>query len=223
MSKNDQLVAAEETRSCPVAELRVAGADQGTAIEGYAAVFNRDSEPLGGFVERIQPGAFRRTLAEGADVRALIDHDPSRIIGRRKAGTLEVREDPHGLKVSIKPPDTTAGRDLVASIRRGDVDQMSFGFRAVRDEWEERSDGMTQRTLVDVDLFDISAVTFPAYPDTEIAVRSLERWRDRETELRRRIDMARDYLKTTNSGETEHGRHRDHDRGAARAAGRAAR
>lgn len=204
-------------------ELRIDGTAQSTTIEGYAAVFNSESEPLdifgGVFVERIAPGAFKRSLSDGADVRALVDHDPSRIIGRRKAGTLEVREDPRGLKVSIKPPDTSAGRDLVASIRRGDVDQMSFGFRTIKDQWEEKEDGTTERTLLDVDLLDVSAVTFPAYADTTIAVRSMQRWQDRGEKVREKIKMAGQYVVDIFRG-TQHGR--DHDSGgSAESAGRA--
>jgi HK97 family phage prohead protease len=124
--------------------------------------------------EKIAPGAFSRTLAEKADVRALVDHDPSKIIGRTKSRTLKLDENSKGLKVEIKPADTQAGRDILKSVERGDVDQMSFGFRTVKDEWEDHKDGTATRTLVDVDLFDVSPVTFPAYADTTIAARSLE-------------------------------------------------
>lgn len=143
-------------------------------LEGHAAVFNEDSQNLGGFIERIEPGAFARTIEEGADVRALVDHDPSKILGRTGAGTLEVSEDEVGLRVRITPPDTTAGRDITESIRRGDVSQMSFGFVTRKDAWEIVEDGPDIRTLHDVDLMDVSPVTFPAYPDTEVAVRSHE-------------------------------------------------
>ena len=161
-------------------QLQIRGSDQGTTIEGYAAVFNSLSEDLGGFREIISPGAFKRSLKAGADVRALVDHDPAKILGRNKAGTLSLREDDHGLHVRIKPPDTTAGRDTVESLRRGDVDQMSFAFSVVSDEWNT-DDGQEVRTINDVDLHDVSIVTYAAYPDTSVAVRSLEQARSDNT------------------------------------------
>ncbi len=157
-------------------QLEIRGSDQGTTIEGYAAVFDNLSEDLGGVREIIASGSFKRTLKAGADVRALVDHDPSKILGRNKAGTLTLREDDHGLKVRIKPPDTTAGRDIVESMRRGDVDQMSFAFSVVADSWQN-IDGEEVRTITDVDLHDVSIVTYPAYPDTAVAVRSLDKAR----------------------------------------------
>src|SRR5438128_11032112 len=99
-----------ETRALSGIELRVdAGAPP--KLVGYAAVFNSKSLDLGGFIEIVRPGAFKRTLAAGADVRALVNHDPNLIIGRNKAGTLDVAEDDRGLKVTITPLDTQAGRD----------------------------------------------------------------------------------------------------------------
>lgn len=154
-------------------ELRAAEG-QASVLAGYAAVFDSDSEDLGGFVERIKPGAFASSL--GGDVRALFNHDSNIILGRTKAKTLTLREDQHGLYVEIIPPDTQAGRDLVESVRRGDVDQMSFGFRTIKDDWEETKPGSWLRTLIEVDVFDVSPVVFPAYRNTEIAVRSLDAW-----------------------------------------------
>jgi uncharacterized protein len=141
---------------------------QSPVISGYAAVFNRPSEDLGGFVELIQPGAFAETL-QSDDVRALWQHDPAIVLGRTKNGTLRLEEDAVGLRIDIDVPDTQAGRDAVASIRRGDVDQMSFGFRVIEDAWEQGAP--VRRTLVKVELFDVSPVTFPAYPQTSVSVR----------------------------------------------------
>ena len=166
---------AVEKRAFPC-KLEIRGSDQGTTIEGYAAVFDTLSEDLGGFREIITKGAFKRTLKAGADVRALVDHDPSKILGRNKSGTLSLAEDDHGLRVKIKPPDTTAGRDTVESMRRGDLDQMSFAFSVVSDRWET-IDGEEVRTISDVDLHDVSVVAFPAYADTTVAVRSLDKAR----------------------------------------------
>lgn len=157
-----------------VKEIRVEGAANGKPkISGYAAVFNSRSEDLGGFVEVIKPGAFSRTLADGADVRALVGHDSNQVIGRNKAGTLDVFEDEHGLRVEIDPPDTSVGRDIVESVRRGDIDSMSFGFIVETDSWNTE-EGQEVRTLEDVELLEVSVVAWPAYQDTEVAVRSLE-------------------------------------------------
>ena len=164
-------------------ELRAEG-NGPPSIVGYAAVFGRMSENLGGFREVIKKGAFKRSIREGADVRALVDHDPSKILGRTTSGTLKLKEDEAGLLATITPPDTSVGRDIVESIRRGDVSQMSFAFATVKDQWEFDQDGPDTRTLIDVDLFDVSAVTYPAYPDTSIAVRSRDVWLADETPRR---------------------------------------
>lgn len=160
----------KETRA--IKEIRVEGAASGKPkITGYAAVFNSRSEDLGGFVEIIEPGAFSGSL-ESADVRALVGHDATQVIGRNKSGTLNVFEDDHGLRVEIDPPNTSAGRDIVESVRRGDIDSMSFGFIATNDRWEY-DDGQEVRYLEQVELLEVSVVAWPAYQSTEVAVRSL--------------------------------------------------
>ena len=166
-----------ETRYIEECEIRADG-DEMATIVGYAARFNKMSQDLGGFTEKIAKGAFKRSLGAGDDVRALVDHKPEMIVGRRSAGTLDVIEDTRGLKVTITPPDTTVGRDLVENIRLGNINQMSFAFRAVEEEWQHTSDKKPDvRTLKDVDLVDVSAVTYPAYLDTALAVRSWEAWK----------------------------------------------
>ncbi len=143
-------------------------------LSGYAAVFNSLSEDLGGFREFIRKGAFSQSLSRGDDIRALVGHDTTLIIGRRSAKTLEVKEDDKGLAVEIAVPDTTAGRDLVVSVKRGDLTGMSFGFATVKDEWTRQTkDGDTvyRRELLVVDLFEVSAVAFPAYADTSVEAR----------------------------------------------------
>lgn len=142
-------------------------------IRGYAAMFNQLSQPLlFGMRERIRPGAFRATIANGADVRALFNHDPSQILGRNKAGTLKLEEDNIGLRYVIDPPNTTVGRDVVENIRRGDVTQSSFGFRSVDEEYKKEN-GQWVRELVSVELFDVSPVTYPAYTGTSVGVRCI--------------------------------------------------
>lgn len=165
-----------ERRFCPATELRaVTNADDDSFyFEGYAAVFDSLSQDLGGFREKIKPGAFDESLKRKDDVRALWNHDPNFVLGRTKAGTLKLEEDKHGLMVRIYPPETQWARDLHASVRRGDVSQMSFGFFVNEngDEWKETAKGII-RTLHSVSLFDVSPVTFPAYPMTAVQARSL--------------------------------------------------
>lgn len=164
-----------ETRTvAAVMELRdIEG--KGRRLVGHAAVFDSPSELIGGmFREYVKPGAFAETL--GADVRALINHNPSLILGRNKAGTLALREDAKGLAIEVDLPDTTYARDLAVSIQRGDVTQMSFAFETLDDTWR-MEDGVPTRDLVKVRLSDVSAVTYPAYPDTAVAVRSCEKWK----------------------------------------------
>lgn len=146
-------------------------------IAGYAAVFGKRSEDLGGFREEIQAGAFSNSLKRKDDVRALVEHDPARIIGRSTSGTLQLEEDKQGLRVEIDPPKNTQGADVMESIRRGDLDAMSFAFRvpAGGDSWDEDPDGTPVRTVQAADLRDVSVVAYPAYVDTEVALRSLGR------------------------------------------------
>lgn len=168
-----------EVRGFELDELRVVdpdgdeGVDQVRRIEGHAAVFNQLSEDLGGFRERIEPGAFAKTIQE-ADVRALFNHNANYVLGRNRAGTLRLDEDRHGLWFSVDVPETSFGKDLVESVRRGDVNQCSFGFQTVKDDWEADDAGGSGvvRTLKEVKLFDVSVVTFPAYAQTSAAVRA---------------------------------------------------
>lgn len=162
-----------EMRLTPSAfEVRTAGT--GFQIEGYAAKFNTRSQDLGGFIETISPGASADSLAAGVDTRALFNHDPNMILGRRGAQTLRVSEDSTGIPYQIDMPDTTYARDLMVSMERGDVNQSSFGFRTVSDDWQADS-GTLLRTLVAIELLDVSPVTYPAYLDTSsgVAARSL--------------------------------------------------
>jgi hypothetical protein len=158
-----------ERRCLPTSglELRV-GENDAPKIVGYAAVFDTWADIGGWFRESIRPGAFAKTLKE-SDVRALMNHDENFVLGRNRSGTLRLKEDKKGLAVEIDPVDSTWSNDLMKSMKRGDVDQMSFGFvvNKAEDNYEEDT-----RVLVDVTLFDVSVVTFPAYPTTSAEVRS---------------------------------------------------
>jgi len=164
-----------ERRAFSTLELRTAAPEvEGEShhhIVGHAAVFNSLSEMLWGFRETIAPGAFSDAI-EKSDVRALLNHEPNFVLGRKKTGTLKLWEDERGLAIDIDPPETQWANDLLVSIGRGDIDQMSFGFTVGEDRWEE-VDGETRRTILRVDeLFDVSPVTFPAYPETDAALRA---------------------------------------------------
>lgn len=140
-------------------------------IRGHAALFGVLSEPLEwGFRERIAPGAFAD--AGTADVRALWNHSDMHVIGRTKAGTLRLSVDARGLSYEADVPETSWARDLLISIGRKDVDQSSFRFRTLQDSWTEER-GEQIRTLERVALYDVSPVTFPAYPQTDAQARSL--------------------------------------------------
>jgi len=159
-----------------VGSLRVAPKDSGTrTLTGYAAVFDTPSVDMGGWHEMVAPGAFADSLAAGDDVRALYNHDPNIILGRTKSGTLRLQEDSTGLRVEIDLPDTEQARGIAASVERGDVDQMSFGFRTLKDKWWIDAKDQVVRTLEQVKLYDVSPVVYPAYPDTSISVRG-EAW-----------------------------------------------
>jgi uncharacterized protein len=160
-----------ERRNIELVELRVIDEkDQKPKIRGYAAVFNNLSENLGGFREKIDPGAFKKSI-ESDDIRALRNHNPDYVLGRNKAGTLTLSEDDKGLSIEIDPPDTTYARDLQESIKRGDISQMSFGFVTIKDDWQHEKGKDSIRTLQEVRLFDVSPVTYPAYPQTSVKVR----------------------------------------------------
>jgi len=156
-------------------ELRADGGKR--TIVGYAAVFNSETDIGGYFREVIAPGAFDQTLRQD-DIRALFDHDSGRLLGRKSAGTLRLTEDSKGLRVEIDLPDTSDGRDVATLVERGDLDGMSFGFIVRKEQWDETIDP-PRRTIQAVDLREVSAVTFPAYADTSIALRGLDEAKSR--------------------------------------------
>lgn len=161
-----------ERRFLVSSELRAESQGDEMSLVGYASVFNSKSEDLGGFRETVLPGAFARSIRQGADVKALVNHDPSMIVGRTKNGTLKLEEDARGLKFNVKLPPTQVGRDLFQLVKRGDMDQCSFAFTAKDQSWEDERDGngdlYASRKLMDVDLMDVSMVTYPAYTDTVV-------------------------------------------------------
>ncbi len=158
------------------AELRADSQGDELSLIGYASVYNSESEDLGGFREKVMPGAFSRSIREGADVKCLMNHDPSLVLGRVKNGTLKLEEDAHGLRFRCMLPPTQTGRDLYALVKRGDIDSCSFAFIPKDQSWEdvrsENGDLYASRKLMDVDLLDVSAVTNPAYPSTSLSARS---------------------------------------------------
>ena len=168
-------------------------------IEGYFSVFNSDYELWPGATESIAPGAFANTL--GKDVRALIDHETRLVLGRNKAGTLELREDSHGLwgRIRVNQADGDA-MNLYQRVKRGDVDQCSFGFYILDEETEYREDGTVHWTIREVELLEVSVVTFPAYTETSVSARK----RDYEKIKTRRINEWRGRANARLKGE-KHG------------------
>ena len=158
-----------ETRRVAFSNMEVRASEDGTKLVGYAAVFDSPSEPLP-FTEFVRRGAFTKTLNDGADVRLLIDHEGVPL-ARTKSGTLVLTEDDRGLLVEsdLDPSNPDAAR-LISALRRGDISQMSFAFRTVKDNW---SDDRRTRELREVQLFDVSVVTFPAYESTVAELRAL--------------------------------------------------
>lgn len=175
VGKNRTVEAEIEVRHLDVGtiEVRADGVgEQMPRLVGYAAKFNQETD-LGYMREIIDPGAFASAIRSD-DVRALIDHDSALVLGRNRSGTLMLSEDAVGLRVEITPPKTTYAADLIESVRRGDISGMSFGFRAKRRSYADLDTDKPLRRLQDVQLFEVSVVTFPAYQNTEIALRDLK-------------------------------------------------
>lgn len=188
----------KEIRMLPLQELRVSD-ETNSEIVGHAAVFDSWSETLGGlfpFKEIVRKGAFKDSITKD-DIRALFNHDPNYVLGRNKANTLELEEDEIGLRVRITPPNTTWAKDLVESIRRGDISQMSIGFIVEEDTWGTK-DGLDIREIKKVQLFDVSPVTFPAYQETDVGVRALEEYKDYKNGLDKQEALKLQLLKFKN-------------------------
>jgi HK97 family phage prohead protease len=185
------------------AELR--SGPKGKFLVGYAAKYGVRSEILtdadveGPFVETIARGAFDRTVRESRDIKALFNHDSSKVLGSTRAGTLSLASDAVGLRFFCQIPDTSWGADARETIGRGDATGCSFRFYVVKDRVEERGAGPMLRTLLDVDIDEISVgVTFPAYPAAEVAVRS--KGTAGATTERPRLDAAKRKLRLLDLG-----------------------
>lgn len=176
-----------ERRNFSNQELRFHEEGEKQYIVGHAAVFNVESRDLGGFTEVLEEGAFDNVLED--DVRALFNHDRNMVLARTKSGTLSLAQTDRGLEYRFEAPDTTAGKDLKISLKRGDIDESSFGFsvREDGDKWERR-EGKVIRTIKKGGierLYDVSPVTFAAYPKTDVAQRSLEEFISKESQEER--------------------------------------
>ena len=162
-------------------QIEIKGSADAPSLVGCAIPYEVRSKPVLWFQEVIARGAASRALKQQQDVRALINHDPTLVLGRTKSGTLKLTEDDKGVHFEIQPPATSYARDLVESVRRGDIGGASFRFRVPPggEEWEGARVGLMEtRRVKDMDLADISIVTFPSYPETHIAMRSWENWKE---------------------------------------------
>jgi HK97 family phage prohead protease len=165
---------------------RAEGSQDDIYIEGYFAVFNRETELWPGAFEEIAPEAFNETL--GNDIRALTNHETRLVLGRNKANTLELKVDSHGLwgRVKINPKDSDAV-NTYERVKRGDVDQCSFGFNILEELTDWRDDGTVKWFIKKIDLHEVSVCTFPAYEDTGVQARKAEvsQYKQRQLELRK--------------------------------------
>lgn len=159
-----------------IGKIETRDSEEELIIEGYFSVFDTIYEMFPGFTETVAPGAFTETLKNNDDVRALIDHDTRLVLGRNAAGTLELREDNHGLwgKITVNPKDSEAV-NLYERVKRGDVSQCSFGFEITDHETEYHDDDSIHRTIKGVKLYEVSVCTFPAYTETSVVARSQQK------------------------------------------------
>jgi len=185
----------KQTRSLQTElKTRVEPDAQDMYIEGYFAVFGRETELWPGAYEEIAPGAFDETLNN--DIRALINHDTTLVLGRTKAGTLELKTDSYGLwgRVKINPNDSDAV-NLYERVKRGDVDQCSFGFNITSEETDWRDDGTVKWTITGIDLHEVSVCTFPAYEETGVQARKAEVEQHRQRLLEAKKNKLRERMR----------------------------
>ena len=180
MSRNGK-----QTRSLKT-ELKTRAEGEEMTIEGYFVVFNTLTELWRGAFEEISPNSLDKTLSN--DIRALINHDTTLVLGRNKAKTLELKTDSRGLWGSIKiNPNDSDAVNLYERVRRGDVDQCSFGFNVVSEETEWRDDGTVKWTITEIDLYEVSVTTFPQYEETGVQAREkeVEQHKEKQLEVRK--------------------------------------
>lgn len=172
-----KMIPMTEKRELPQSTIELREGDDGQrTITGYAIKWEMKSHPMGywtRFKEQFKKGAFTESLTK-EDQRALWSHDTSKVLGRTKNGTLRLYEDDIGLRFELDLPNTTLGNDAHETIKRGDVDGVSFGFRMRKQEWDESDPDNIVRTISQADLFEISPVGFPAYPDSHVSARSAD-------------------------------------------------
>ena len=165
-------------------ETRVDSTDDGKdVVVGYASVYDSRSNNLGGFYEFVERGVFNEDLINSSDVRSLINHDPNLILARSTSGTLKLSADERGLKYEFEMPETSYGKDLAISMKRGDITQSSFAFTVAEDDWSTDDEGNNIRTIKKIDrLYDVSPVTYPAYnmaeSDLVVAKRGLKEYQE---------------------------------------------
>lgn len=183
-----------EKRELPHSTIEIRETEEGQrTITGYAVKWEMKSHKMGywtRFREQFKKGSFTESLNK-EDQRALWSHDTSKVLGRTKNGTLRLYEDDIGLRFELDLPNTTLGNDAYETIKRGDVDGVSFGFSMRKQEWDEADPDNIVRTITQADLFEISPVGFPAYPDSQVSARSEDPYKayldeKNETELEER-------------------------------------
>ncbi|AXO97160.1 TPA: HK97 family phage prohead protease [Bacillus cereus] len=184
-----------ETREIVTQKIEIREDDNGNrTLIGYAVKWEKKSLVMGyyrKFREQFKNGAFTETLRND-DQRFLWSHDTSKVLGRTKNNTLRLSEDAVGLRFELDLPNTTLGNDTYVSIKRGDVDGVSFGFSMISEEIQEPDDDLMLRTVTKAKLLEVSAVAFPAYPDSEVSARGYDPYRNyvqekEKTELRKRL------------------------------------
>lgn len=182
-----------ETRELMTSKIEIREDDDGNrTLSGYAVKWEKKSQVLGffrKFREQFKRGAFADSLQKD-DQRFLWSHDTSKVLGRTKNNTLRLEEDSIGLRFELDLPKTTLGNDTYESIKRGDVDGVSFGFQKISDEIEEPDDDLMLRTVTKAKLLEVSAVAFPAYPDSEVSARGydpMKHYAEEQEELRAKL------------------------------------
>ncbi|BAU28966.1 prohead peptidase [Aneurinibacillus soli] len=164
-------------------EVRMEGEAGAPTVSGDVVMFEQLSVPLWGFREKVRKGAFDKSLRKSI-IKALWNHNSDLVLGSTKNRTLRLWEDDMALRFELDLPNTTWGKDAAESIRRGDVDGVSFGFEVVKDEWDYDDPSDVIRTLIEVNLYEISPTPFPAYPDSSVDMRSAKRTFERFTASR---------------------------------------